>query len=440
MPGSEAMEGGWREPNQRPILVERLAAPFEALRPSFLWFEVPGDLKSSGQRRVSGTEESIPLVLTRISPPPKVGQAHEYRTPVLLLHGFAQSSRAFVAEPLEEDLVRHLLKHDFDVWLLDYRLSTALPSARRQYTLDHVAEHDIPEAVDRILSVAGRKDNGWPPPGTEDGARPQVLVFGHCMGSATVAMSMLSGMLQYREDGARKIGALVLSQVPPLVVGGIYSQWRRQLAAVIRDVLGVDGVNLAADDGASALEVMADRLFATLPFAEDEYCPHEYDRAEPQTGIATCKRVSGIIGPLYRHVNVQKTHGILHQYFGWGSVSVFAQIGKVFEYERLVSADGVNHYVTDARLKKYMDLPVAFLHGTENKVFDPLSAERSLKRLRELHANSDRYREIPAKGYAHFDCLIGDRAHIDVFPQVSAFLKAHRNACAVPLPRADDSG
>jgi len=71
------------------------------------------------------------------------------------------------------------------------------------------------------------------------------------------------------------------------------------------------------------------------------------ERGEPRTDIATCKRVSGIIGPLYLHRNVCSSHHLMHQYFGWGSMSVFMQITKFFEYQRLVSADGVNHYVTD---------------------------------------------------------------------------------------------
>ena len=43
--------------------------------------------------------------------------------------------------------------------------------------------------------------------------------------------------------------AAVLSQVPPYIVGGSYSQWRQQLAALFRDVLGIDVINLAADAG-----------------------------------------------------------------------------------------------------------------------------------------------------------------------------------------------
>ena len=74
------------------------------------------------------------------------------------------------------------------------------------------------------------------------------LAIGHCMGAATLAMSMLAGRLRGGLSG------VVLSQVPPFIIGGDYSQFRRQLAAFLRDVVGVQEVNLAADEGASAWE------------------------------------------------------------------------------------------------------------------------------------------------------------------------------------------
>ncbi|MCU0896178.1 MAG: alpha/beta fold hydrolase [Burkholderiales bacterium] len=394
---------------QRPLLVERVRAPGDREGP---WL-VP-ETASIEAAAGKGGGARIPLCLTRFRPWHAPGTAPPHGTPILLLHGFAQSSRAFVAEPLEEDLVRHLLAHGFDVWLLDYRTSTALVSCRTPTRLDDVAACDIPAAVAHIREATGD--------------RP-IAAFGHCMGAASLAMSLLGGHLGAGDDCP--LGAIVLSQVPPFIVGGSYSQWRRQLAAFLRDGLRVGAINLAADDGAKAWEVVMDRLFATLPYPQGD-CPHEHERYVPRTDIATCKRVSGIVGPLYRHDNMKRTHHLLHEWFGYGTLSVFGQIAKFFTYERLVDADGVNRYVTDANIRRYMQLPVALLHGRENQVFHVESAERTWKQLKRINGNADgRYRLITVPGYAHFDCLVGDNAHADVYPRVSAFLLEQLRAKAV---------
>jgi cholesterol oxidase len=394
-------------PDQHALLAQSIVSPLDKstrLHPEYHWFEV----------RV-GPEKpwlTLPLVLTRFRalPAAVASPGSGAGAPVMLLPGFAQSTRAFIGEPLEEDLVRHLLKQGFDVWLFDYRTSTALPSCREQHTLDPVAAIDIPEAVDHILLCLRQEAPGGSPPA-------QIMAFGHCMGSASLAMSILSGKL----DG--KLSAVVFSQVPPFVVGGEYTQWRRQLVTLLRDVLGLSAINLVADDGAKAWEVLLDRLLGTLSLGHGD-CPGEHDRAVPRLDIATCKRVSGIIGPLYRHEHMTRTHHLLHQYFGFGTLATYAQVAKFIEYEQLVSADGVNRYVNEDALRDHMNMPIAFLHGDRNRMFDITSSQRSFDNLQRVHEDQkDQYELLVAKGYSHFDCLAGDNAHQDVFPMISDFLK-----------------
>jgi hypothetical protein len=203
----------------------------------------------------------------------------------------------------------------------------------------------------------------------------------------------------------------------------------------LRDALGLRTVNLAADASASAWEVVMDRLFATLPlmcehapYAEraPESCLGEHDDAsEVRTDIATCRRISGIIGLVYAHHNVRLTHRIMHHYFGHGSVSVFAQIAKFFEYERLVTADGANAYLTGANIQTRFDLPTALLHGEWNQLFNIESALRSAAEINGVHAKTKPCTVLNIERYGHFDCLIGDHAHADVFPKVTAFLRRH---------------
>jgi choline dehydrogenase-like flavoprotein/alpha-beta hydrolase superfamily lysophospholipase len=384
--------------SQRPLFVDRIWLPQleTTVEGKRYWLQVPVRARQAAVK--------LPIALTRFRAPQGNGVA------ALLLHGFAQSSCAFVAEPLKEDLARHLLLKGYDVWLLDYRTSTALPSGREQCSLDEVAQFDIPEAMLHIKKTM-----------TDEGRQPRIIAIGHCMGAATLAMSLLADWIGTRPD------AIVLSQVPPFITGGTYSQFRRQLAAFLRDVVGVKSLNLAADDGANAWETLMDRLFATLPVAAD--CPHGGD---PQVG--TCHRVSGIIGPLYLHKNLQKVHPHLDRYFGWASISVFSQIAKFFEYERLVSGEGSNIYVNDDYIKTRLNLPILLLHGRENQVFDKESAQRSYDQLVRVNGEADYELQI-IPDYAHFDCIVGDKAHEAVYPLISEFLEKHLTAAAAAPER-----
>jgi hypothetical protein len=126
---------------------------------------------------------------------------------------------------------------------------------------------------------------------------------------------------------------------------------------------------------------------------------------------------------VYVHDNVRKTHRLMHHYFGRGSISVFAQIAKFFEYEQLVSADGANAYVNDPNIQTRLDLPLALLHGGLNQVFNIESARRSCEQINRVHASTRRCELMEIGGYGHFDCLVGDRAPTQVFPKISAFLQ-----------------
>ena len=168
--------------------------------------------------------------------------------------------------------------------------------------------------------------------------------------------------------------------------------------------------------------------------------------------------MAGIIGPLYRHDNLTLMHDALDQYFGWANVGVFNQIARFFEYERLVSAEGSNVYVTDDNIRKNLRLPIALLHGRENQVFSVESARRTHRHLLRIHgvaadgadASADAaagpseggaaYETIIVNGYCHFDCLIGDNAFRDVFPPVSAFLARHVDAADRAPPARAEAG
>src|SRR4051812_19710670 len=76
-----------------------------------------------GPLRVSvfTTTDGVPLRLLRYHG----GQ----KGPVILAHAFGTSSLLYLIDTIETNLTEYLVAHGYDVWVLDYRASAALPAS-----------------------------------------------------------------------------------------------------------------------------------------------------------------------------------------------------------------------------------------------------------------------------------------------------------------------
>jgi cholesterol oxidase len=90
--------------------------------------------------------------------------------PVILSPGFGTSALAYTLDTTETNFPEYLFEHGYDVWVLDYRASPALPSAGTQFSLDDIARYDYPAAVDTVRAATGRES---------------VQIMAHCVGSLT---------------------------------------------------------------------------------------------------------------------------------------------------------------------------------------------------------------------------------------------------------------
>ena len=89
------------------------------------------------------------------------------------------STAAFVIDTIDTNLTEYLVEHGYDVWLLDFRWSPDLASARSGFTIDHIARVDWPAAIDEVRRRTGADS---------------VQVIAHCVGSMSLLMAGLSGM------------------------------------------------------------------------------------------------------------------------------------------------------------------------------------------------------------------------------------------------------
>ena len=392
-------------------------------------------------------------------------QDHWYGHPVwrarsvLLLHAFGQSGAMFTLESVKPNMAQQLLADGFDVWILEHRISTRLPYTEWPSTIDQIARFDIPAAVDFILASLRAGAAASLPAD----AKLQLYSFAQCIGGAALAMSLLDGRLSHglaaeNEGGHQgmptlmpKLAGAVISQTHPFVVGTALTRAKTWLPALLRNALGGGAVPLAVRGPVESLaEAWADRLFASLPVPDDERCPQERKPTHRQDDCATCRRIRFIEAPLFLHRNLSDaTHADLPRLFGSANLHLFAHAAKCVEHERLVDSDGRPVYVHDERMRRHLGLPIAFLHGKRNELFDVASARRSATEVRRLFpdmaARVDTALARASEGaawlideHAHVDVVIGKHAPDQVFrPLAQLFEQLQRHVDTGRAPRID---
>lgn len=320
------------------------------------------------------TDDGVELLLTRYRGGDK--------GPVLVTHGLGVSSSIFTIDTIDTNLVEYLCAHGYDVWLLELRVSTALPAAKSQSTADDIAQHDYPCAVEVIRSVTGA---------------PSVQVFAHCFGATTFVSAMLAGLTDVR--------AAVCSQVAThMVVPGLTSLKARLRIPNLLDVVGLDTMSAGAYSNEAFPERLFDRALGFSPVRRDERCDS-----------AVCHRISFLYGLLYQHNQLNlATHDALGEMFGVANIAAFKHLAAMVRKGVLLAADGSDRYMPSL---DRLAMPLTMIHGTHNACFLPEGSEKTLTALSEANGRSWYTRHL-IRNYGHIDCIFGKRASVDVYPKI----------------------
>ncbi|MGZ4704293.1 MAG: alpha/beta fold hydrolase [Acidimicrobiales bacterium] len=329
------------------------------------------------------TEDSVDLRLTRFQGGSK--------GPVLLVHGAGVSSSIFSTDLPDRNLVEALTAADYDVWLLDFRVSTALEASKQRSTGDDVARFDHPAAVRTVLDVTGA---------------PSLQAVVHCYGSNTFVMSLLAG----HTSGVR---SLVCSQVATHLDTGPMARMMAGLHVPgTLDVLGVDSLTAYTQAGGSWRTRLLDAALRLYPIEDDEECRS-----------AVCHRITFLYGLLFEHEQLDdQIHDGLHELFGVVNIGSLDHLAAMVRAGHLVDADGNDVYLTDENLTR-LALPTLLLSGAENQCYRPDSMARTLDVLSRANGPSHYRREV-VPGYGHIDGIFGKDASADVHPLILAHLDA----------------
>jgi cholesterol oxidase len=314
--------------------------------------------------------------------------------PVILSHGLGVSSLIFSTDTIDTNLTEYLFAHGYDVWLLDYRDSIALPVSANISSGDDIATKDYPAAVAKVRELTGA---------------PSVQMVVHCWGSTTFFMAMLAGL-----QGVR---SAVCSQIATHVKGSTLTKLKTGLhLPSFLDELGVKSLTAYVDTHADWRERLYDAALKLYPVQIKEQCDSP-----------VCHRISFMYAPLYQHEQLnQLTHDTLHELFGVANIRAFEHIALLARQGHLVSMDGADVYLPHL---DRLAIPITFIHGAANQCFLPESTEITYNLLRQ--ANGEKlYSRHVVPGYGHIDCIYGKNAVNDIFPLMLSHLEETADAPA----------
>ncbi len=309
------------------------------------------------------------------------------RGPVALVHGMGANPTTFTLDTVRQNLLEHLVAEGFDVWVQEWRGSTALPSAARQFDADQVASLDHPAAAAAIRAATGRDD---------------LHVVTHCVGAITWMMSILGGWATptsavFSQVGAHPVGTSIMRLKAGL-----------RLPNLLRRA-GVRSMTTDAHDDESRAARLLDLALRLYPVARSERCDS-----------AVCRRLAFIYGDAIRHAAVDDvTHDALHELFGVTNLTMMEHLARCAVEERIVAADGSDAYLPHVERAR---LPMTFISGAHNGVWVPESTARDVAWLRR-ELDPDLVTRVLLPDHGHQDTFMGARAARDAFPAVVAHLE-----------------
>ncbi|HEV2430726.1 MAG TPA: alpha/beta fold hydrolase [Burkholderiales bacterium] len=341
-------------------------------------------------------------------------------TPVLMIHGYSASGTTFAHHAVKPNMAEYFFRKGRDVWIVDMRTSSGMPTATEPWKFEQAALEDIPMAVEAICTTH---------------RATSVDVFAHCMGSAMFSMAVLGdadpNSLHRAAHAALRgrIRHVVLSQIAPVMVMSPANIFRGYAMRYLRHFLPLQGYKFRVSEAPELAEQLTDRLLATLPYPEKEFDvenpPYRFWRRTPFAG--TRHRMDALYGQDFSIADERRKPLLddavleyIDDLFGPLSIETVAQTIHFARSEVITNQDGRNKYVQPIRIRERWTFPTMSIHGEDNGLSDVATLHRFQRRFRDDADTVIRTHAFP--GFGHQDGLIGKNAQ-QVFDVVYRFLQ-----------------
>ncbi len=305
-----------------------------------------------------------------------------HRGPIILAPGTAMTALSYCIDSVPQNFVEFLVAAGFDVWLFDWRTSPLLDGHERPYTLDDVAKYDLPAAVAEVQRRTGK---------------PQVSVLAHCLSSPAFLLSLLRG-----HTPSASIRGFVASQV------ALHLNFTRLGTAKLK--LRLDRLLPSTDMVHQKPSRTSGQMSDIAVSALASVLPTTFSCSNP-----ACYRHVATFGELILHSRIDTvTHDMIGDLVP-ECVMGFLKDAAVWSRRDTVLTN------RDVRHLDRLRLPIHFISGSENRMFVPLSTERTYRLLCDANGR-DYYKRTVYPGFGHLDCYFGKGAAEAIWPDLLSSL------------------
>jgi pimeloyl-ACP methyl ester carboxylesterase len=366
--------------------------------------------------------------------------------PVAFIHGYSANGTTFAHPSLSPSIAEYLWKNgnstvgDRDVWVVDLRSSSGMPTATDAWSYEEIALVDIPAALLHIKTITGKK----------------VDVVAHCVGAAMLSMAILTraedvitdkvqlGVATYLQneqlgilsafngDGRfvegrptaephPTINSIVMSQKGPLIRYTEANIFRAYVMKFLQRWIAPEGYAFRQSETPTATEQLIDRLLSTLPYPEEEYDVENPTWPCARTEWVTSRhRMDALYARAFNAANMSKeTLACIDDFFGPLSMETVMQTIHFVRFNCITNQRGRGEFVSLENLKnRWYGIPTFSIHSKENGMVDP--ATRDLIQVNFETSNIPYTNKIYDK-YGHQDLFIG-HSRDNVFKDIKDFL------------------
>ena len=330
--------------------------------------------------------------------------------PVLLVPGSGVRAEMYYGQPVGPSCAEYLLGLGYDVWVETWRASIDLPP--NDYTLDHAAMHDHPQAVRKILSVCDAE---------HPGERTPLKAIVHCQGSISFMMAAVAGWIDPRVTH-------IVSSAVSLFIDVTDSTWLKQRLAmpIVAQMFG----GLDAQWGIRPITPSAG-FFAALAKKMERPC-----------GNPTCQVANYMYGSgwdvLFRHVDDDGNPWVADAVHEWGGrevgytpLSLIAQVAQSSRHGYIVPSPTPPPGTPPAYLASppRTQAQITFIAGDHNNMFRWQGQHRAAHFFDEA-VGEGQTDFVVLPGFGHLDTFWARDAPTVSFPLIKAGLEWDRGTPA----------
>jgi cholesterol oxidase len=361
--------------------------------------------------------------------------------PLVMIHGYSVSGNTFTHPSLEPSAAAWFWRGDLqtgrrgrEIWVVDLRTSTGMPTATQPWAMEQPALIDIPAALLHIRNASGRR----------------VDVFAHCIGCVMLSMALLTDARRVRNDDqelgpdtrltSEHLGLLtafngpdpqggphpciervVLSQKGPVLRYSDANLLRAYLMQYVRRWLMSDAYDFRPPRKPTVGDELLDRLLSSLPYPDADYDienPLWPCARTPWT--ATRHRMDALYGRDFNAGNMSPAAlAAIDDLFGPMHLDTVAQTIHFARFNAITNQRGRGEFVTFGQLnRRWSGMPTLAVHGKDNGLVD-VTTQSLLKD--HMDGAGVPFECETFKHMGHQDCLIG-RQSTRVFERIARFL------------------